>query len=147
MSVRSQPAKQSAIVSRAALNRQRGAVERATALVVLFLSVLGTVAALYGGWGPIVARQFRAGPIAGGLALQGLLTWLQWSYQHRRRIRWPAIVVDAVFTAVGYGPLIVPWLAPQLAARGVPEPGYVAWTIVGLASLLPAWYPESRLVE
>src|SRR5205085_6420165 len=54
MAVQSKPiqsrTKESAVVSRARLRKQRGAVERWTAWVVLFVSFLGTVVALAGGW-------------------------------------------------------------------------------------------------
>lgn len=149
ISVRSQPvrSKQSAVVTRAQIERQRGAVERVLAFVVLLLSFLGTVVAFHGGWGPVLAFQISVAATGGGIALQIVLTWLQWSYRHVPLLRWSSIAVDTALTALGYGPLVVPWLGVQLAARGVGGSLYVAWAIVGLASFLPAWYPESRLVE
>ena len=58
MAVRTQDqriAKESAIVTRARLRKQRGAIERWTALVVLFVSFLGTIVALAGGWPTFLA--------------------------------------------------------------------------------------------
>jgi hypothetical protein len=143
--------KDSAIVRRATLRRQRGAVERWTAFGVLFISVLGTVATLAGGWLPLIAGIRALSPnwaaIAGGAAIQALLTFLQWHYFDRPLVSWPARLADTVLTALGYGPLVVAALIAALAAREVPLPFYAAWGVIGLASLLTAWYPESRLVD
>jgi hypothetical protein len=143
--------KESAVVSRAQLRRQRGAVERWTAWVVLFVSFLGTIVALSGGWVPFLSSLRALHPnwaaVLGGLAIQGLLTFLEWHYFDRRLISWGARIGDAYMTAIGYGPLVVVGLAAALAARGAPAPLYAAWFIIGLVSLGVAWYPESRLVE
>lgn len=143
--------KESAIISRARLRRQRGAVERNTAYVVLFVSFLGTVVAFAGGWPAFIASlqslQPSVAAIAGGIGLQALLTYLQWHYFDKPPIAWAARGADTALTAIGYGPLFAPWLTMQLAARAVPESLYVAWAILGLVSLAVAWYPESRLVE
>lgn len=143
--------KESAITSRARLRRQRGAIERYTAYVVLFVSFLGTVVALAGGWEPFIMSLLAWRPnvaaLGGGIGLQALLTYLQWHYFDHKPISWTARLMDAALTAIGWGPLFAPWLNLQLAARAVPEPLYVAWVILGLVALAVAWYPESRLVE
>lgn len=51
--------KESAVISRAQLRQQRGVVERWTAFVVLFISFLGTIVALAGGW-PSFLASLRA---------------------------------------------------------------------------------------
>lgn len=147
MSVRSQPAKQSALWTRAQLARARGPVERATAWIVLVVSFVGTIVALHGGWAPILALHFSAWAIIGGLLLQGLLTWLQWAYQHNRLLCWGSRIIDATLTAYGYGPLFIMALTAYLVSRGIPEFLYVGWLLIGLVSLGLAWYPESRLVD
>jgi hypothetical protein len=147
VSVRGQSAKSSAIVSRAQIAKARGPVERATAWIVLVVSFVGTIAALYGGWAPILALQFSASAVLGGLLLQGLLTWLQWAYHHSRVLCWGSRIVDAGLTAYGYGPLFIAALEDYLAARDVPLAFYAAWFLIGLVSLGLAWYPESRLVD
>lgn len=147
MSVRSQPAKQSAIVSRAQLARARGPVERTTAWIVLVVSFVGTIVVFHGGWEPILGLHFSLSAIIGGLLLQGLLTWLQWVYQHNRLLCWGSRVIDAGLTAYGYGPLFIDALTAYLTARGVPESFYVGWLLIGLVSLAAAWYPEDRLVD
>lgn len=142
--------KESAVLSRAQLRQQRGAVERWTALVILFVSFLGTIVALAGGWpafiGSIRTLQPHWAAILGGAAIQGLLTFLEWHYFDRPLIAWGARIGDAYLTAIGYGPLVIGPLS-ALAARYAPQPLYVAWFVVGLASLAVAWYPESRLVD
>lgn len=154
MSVRSGPiqrAKESAIVSRATLRRQRGAIERYTAWVVLLISFAGTVVVFAGGWPAFIASWQALRPSiaahVGGIAVQALLTYLQWHYYDVRGISWTARVFDAATTALGYGPLFAPWLIEQLAVRDIPAPFYVAWGIIGLVSYGIAWYPESRLVD
>lgn len=156
MTIRSEPlknapTKESAVISRARLRRQRGAVERWTAWVVLFLSFLGTVVAFAGGWPALIESlrtwQPSAAAILGGLGLQGLLTYLEWHYFDRPLIAWTARGFDTALTAVGWGPLFAPWLIAQLTTRATPEPFYVAWAILGLVALAVAWYPETRLVD
>lgn len=141
--------KQSAIVTRAALDKQRGAFERFSALGILFFSFAGTIAALSGGWSAL-ASEPRIAPIAGGIAAQSALTAAQWWYGAGRgcwRYR-IAVVVDAALTTIGYGPLIVPWLAPYLAARGAGEVApALAWGLIGVVSFLVAWYPERTLID
>lgn len=146
-------AKESAIVSRARLRRQRGAIERWTAFIGLFISFLGTIAAFAGGWPALISAP-RIAPIVSGLAAQGLLTYLQWHYYDNRLLSRPSRVADAVLTALGYGPLFHTGLMAAVAARidipGTPPSDtawYAAWAIIGLIAYGLAWYPESRLVE
>lgn len=161
MSVRSQPAKQSAIVSRAQLARSRGTIEKILAYGVLFLSFLGTVVAFHGGWARILNLQISLGAIAAGLLAQLVLTFLQWAYKHNRLLCWGSRLVDAGLTAGGYGSIFVPIFLAFLAGLGVgaeqvvvlpwlgsTQVGLVgSWAIMGLVSLLAAWYPEDRLVD
>lgn len=151
MTIRSRntSAKQSAIVSRATLDRQRGAFERFSAFVVLFFSFAGTIAALSGGWSALRTDP-QIAPIVGGLVLQGIFTAAEWWYGAGRGV-WIyrlTLCADSALTAIGYGPLIVPWLGAYLVARGAGQLGDVlAWLLVGVASLLTAWYPERQLID
>lgn len=154
MAVRSQPmreAKDSAVVSRARLRKQRGAIERFTAFLVLFLSFLGSVVTLHGGWVPLIESLAAARPVwwalLGGIGLQLLLTYLEWHYFDRVAIAWPARVADTALTALGYGPLVVGRLTAALATEALPDATIPAWIIIGIVSFLAAWYPESRLVD
>lgn len=141
--------KQSAIVSRAALDQQRGAFERFSALAVLLLSFAGTIAALSGGWAALIATP-RIAPIAGGFAIQGALTAAQWWYgAGRGRYRYrTALLVDSGLTTAGYGPLVVPSLAVYLATKVAGDVAVIgAWVIVGIVAALIAWYPEKVLID
>lgn len=141
--------KPSAIVRRATLNHTRSGVERASALMLLLLSFLGTIVAFHGGWGPVLALHFSLTAILGGILLQGFLTWMEWAYGDRRtslKYLLP-LAADTGLTVAGFGPLAVPYLAPFLAARNAPEPIIAAWLIVALVALALAWYPESRLID
>lgn len=146
MAVTSRSNKDSAVVDRATLRRQRGTIERYSAFVLLFVSFAGTIAAFAGGWSALIAAP-RIAPIVGGVVVQALLTHLQWHYFDQPHISRPARVADAILTALGYGPLLHAGLLSGLAGRGVPEPWYVAWGIIVGISYVLAWYPESRLVE
>lgn len=141
--------KASAIVNRAKLDRQRGAFERFSALGVLFFSFAGSIAALSGGWSQLAGHP-RLAPIASGVAIQAALTAAEWWYGDGRG-RWRyrlALLIDASLTTVGYGPLIVPWLTPYLAARGAGDLAlYAAWGLAAIASGLIAWYPEQVLID
>lgn len=150
--VRSEPLgkrKASAIVSRATLDQQRGAFERLMAAGLLFISFAGSIAALSGGWAALLANP-RPGAVASGVAAQVALTAAEWWYGAGRG-RWRyrlALCVDTALTAVGYGPLLAPWLAAYLAARGVGEGATIlAWGAVTLVSAALAWYPEWVLID
>jgi hypothetical protein len=143
--------KASAVVGRATLRKQRGTVERATAWIVLFMSFLGTIVAFHGGWDvlidSVVNRQPNIAAWLFGFGLQLFLTFLQWYYYDNRIVAWSARGFDTWFTAVGYGPLFLAPLMAFLVARGIESPLYFTWGMIGIASLLAAWYPESRLVD
>lgn len=163
MAITSKPIapKQSAIVSRAQLARSRGAIEKILAYGVLFLSFLGTVVAFHGGWARILSLQISLGAIAAGLLAQLVLTFLQWAYKYNRPLCWGSRLVDAGLTAGGYGPIFVPIFLALLLGLGLnaeqavtlpwlgqaPIARVGAWGIMGLVSLLAAWYPEDRLVD
>ena len=142
--------KASAIVRRATLDRQRGAFERCMAIVLLFISFAGSIAAFSGGWAALLAAP-RAGVILAGIAAQVILTAAEWWYGAGRG-RWRyrlALLLDTALTAAGYGPLLAPPLASYLADRGAGDllAAFGAWAIVALASALLAWYPEMTLID
>ncbi len=146
------------VISRAAIRRSRTGAEKALAWGVLALSWLGSVVMAHGGWAPFLAAPSPAA-IGMGLAVQAVLTYLQWAYDDNRWVAWPARAIDALLTALGYGFLVVSGLAALIAVTGLPNllwplawwwvtsAGLVAWVIVYLVSLLVAWYPEKTLVR
>ena len=147
----SRSGKGSAIVTRDRLKTQRSGIERTMAWLVLFLSFLGTIAALHGGFGPLIASistgQFNQAALLGGVLIQLVVTFLEWYYFDRPLIAWGARVVDTAATTIGYGPLFLAPLAVLLYNRGVTSPEPAAWGIIALISLGIAWFPESRLVD
>lgn len=152
MSVKQRPlnSKQSAIVSRQTLDRQRGTFERLSAAGLLFISFAGSIAAVSGGWNLLLTHP-QIGAIVSGILLQVVLTAAEWWYGAGRG-RWRyrvALCVDTALTAAGYGPLLVPWLSTYLAARGAGDvlAPVVAWGVVGIASGALAWYPEYVLID
>lgn len=152
--VKGKIAKPSAVVSRTALTKQRGAVERWSAYVVLLVSFLGTIAAFNGGWVVLITGLLEGSNLFGiaimsllAILLQGGLTYLQWAYADDPRIAYTSRAIDTTFTVWGWGPLFVGGLAAAIAGFGVASPEYWAWGVLGLVSLAAAWYPESRLVD
>lgn len=143
--------KPSAIVSRDRLRTQRGGIERTMAWLVLLLSFLGSIAALHGGFTPLIAsiraREPNVAALLGGILIQLIVTALEWYYFDRPLIAWSARVVDTATTAIGYGPLLLMPLATLLYTRGIDNPIPPAWGIIIVASLGIAWFPESRLVD
>lgn len=146
------------VISRAAVRRSRTTVEKALAWGVLALSWLGSVVTAHGGWTLLLASISPAAT-ALGLAGQAVLTYLQWAYDDIWWIAWPARMIDAALTALGYGFLFVRGLAALFRITGldsvvwplgwwqVTTAGLIAWGIIYLVSLVAAWYPERTLVR
>jgi len=143
---RSRYRKESAIIGQAQLRKQRGKVEQISAGVVLILSALGTIVAFHGSWAALFTH-FSWAALSGGILIQVVLTYLEWHYYDQFYVSWSARGLDTYLTALGFGPLFVPWITEQLTARAVPQSFYSAWAIVAAVSLLIAWWPESRLID
>lgn len=149
--------KASAVFSRTALARSRGPVERILAWATLAASWLGSVVTFHGSWGALVSQP-QPGLIALGLALQAVLTYAQWAYP-RTRMALVSRGLDAATTAYGYAPLFwLGWLVSLLVGWGLPgettvlywtlaPAAIVAWLVSWAVCVLPAWYPESRLID
>lgn len=153
--VRSQPAKtfvvrkESAVILRAQLQRHRGKVERYSAWIVLFVSFVGSVVAFNGGWLNVAALKISIAGTLAGLILQIALTYLEWHYYDKPAVAWGARSIDTITTAIGYGSLLLVPLVKYFEGKSVSTEGaiLIAWLIIGIASFLVAWFPESRLVE
>lgn len=145
-------------ISREALVRNRTKVEKVLAWIGLVVGWIGSVSTAHGGWGNLIASP-SLGLACAGLGTQALLTWAQWSYGDKRSIAWPARVIDATLTALGYGFLFIIPLTVALSRTGLsmtPWPvawfvvsvaGLVAWAVIWVLALLVAWYPERTLVR
>lgn len=143
-------------IARANLRRQRATITWAAAWGVLVLGWLGTIVAANGGWGPFLALEWTWTGWIGGAAAQLLLTWLQWSCSDIPLLAWTSRAVDALLTALGYGVLVVGSLIAWLVEHGLPAApiawglslaGIAAWGILWAICLIPAWWPEHRLVK
>lgn len=143
--------KQSAVVTRADLRKQRGSVERFMAWLVLLLSFVGSIVALHGGWPPFIASltdgPLQLGALLGGVIVQVVLTFLEWYYFDRALIAWGARLADTALTALGYGPLVAAPLAAWLATYAASGAAALAWFLIFVLSFAVAWFPESRLVD
>lgn len=112
-----------ALFSRRRLARQQTAFEQFVAWLLLIISFVGS--ALLGGGG--VDAWVRWQPnlwIAGAtLALQGVLTYVQWIYAEQGGQAWQylaAVLVSSALTAGGYWQPVHPWGVQLLANWQVP---------------------------
>lgn len=143
-----------AVLKRSQLRQARGWFERAAAIAVLFLSLIGSLLTWSGGIGPLVANPGNG--LTWGLAIgsQAVLTAIQWMYRAQGFTHpWylGSLALDMILTVLGYGPVVAPWLTRRLIAAGLPLPveqaAIIAWAIVTIAAFAMAWYPEDRLVD
>ena len=141
--------KSSAILSRSRhLAPARLGFERLMAGGVLFLSVVGSVAAVHGGFLPMVTAP-KIGLIAIAIAVQAVITGVEWLYSHQR-VGWPYLItfgVDVALTVLGYRDVAIPRFADIAAWGGLPEPILVGGIALVIASGFIAWYPESALIN
>ena len=151
--VRSSPMrKKSAVITQQQIDYSRPYFERYASWALLALSFLGSVVAFHGGdWAAIRALHFRTGALIGGLVLQAFCTYLEWSYRHRRfhPLYLFVLALDAGPTAIGYYPVVrgsLSYVANVIGLQGTQASIFV-YILVGLAALLLAWVPESRLIE
>ena len=102
---------------------------------------------LHGGWKPVLALQVNITATIGGVLLQIGLTALEWIYgsQCRHPVYLAALTADAALTAVGYAPLLLPWLLRVLAESAAPM--LFAHALIAAFAMVLAVYPESRMVE
>ena len=114
--------KGSAITGRGNMVQTRHWVERAIAIALLIVSVLGTVVVLHGGWAPFLRFEFTVAGVLGGLLLQGVLTWAQWAYgDNKRSFVYLVALVPTVLPLLRNCSHVVPPSPPSCAsARGTP---------------------------
>ena len=147
---------QPATISRAKLRRQRAWVTWYGAWALLFLGWLGTLVATNGGWGNVLAGRITLTGTILAIVSQAILTWIQWSWSDHLIAAYISRALDAGLTALGYGSLVIAGMAAWFAAQGIPATivvrdwtltGLLAWFILWLIALFPAWYPEHRLIR
>jgi hypothetical protein len=139
-----------AIFSARRLARQQTGLEQFAAIMLLLVSVVGSV--LAGGGG--VARWAELRPIvwsaiAAGV-LQGVLSYVQYTYC----LRWASwqylgsLVLSSALTIAGYWPLAHPWLVGLLEWAKVPAgpAPYWAAALLIVVALGVDLFPERTLV-
>lgn len=145
MAVRS---KRSAIVTQSSLNETRAHFERAIGLLLLVLSVAGSVIAFNGGWENIRAGHWSVAGILAGAGVQLACTMIEWFYRTRRSggQYLIALFVDAGTSVVGFGPIFHDRLAARIPVAD-DLASWLAWGIIGALALLLAFVPESALID
>lgn len=138
--------KPSAVLRSSAIERWQPTFERAIGGVLLGLSIAGTIALFNGAWG-----QPRVAPFFIGLAVQSLLTFVEWLYR-RRRLSWQyltALGVDVLLSVAGYSGIIIDRLAGLFgrAGAGIMPATALAWLVLLVLGGLLAYIPERILVE
>jgi len=145
MAVRS---KKSAIVSQSDLNETRAHFERAIGLLLLVLSVAGSVIAFNGGLDNIRAGGWSVAGILAGAGVQAACTVIEWLYRVRRSSA-PyliALAFDAGTSIVGFGPIFHDKLAAKIPVADDLS-SWLAWGIIGVLALLLAFVPEGALID
>lgn len=138
--------KPSALLSSARLERQQPYFERCVGAALLGLSIAGTVALFQQRWG-----MPHLGPLAAGVALQGIITYVEWAYR-RRRLSKPyiaALVIDVGLSVGGYLSIVLPAMRRLFTAAGfgATMAGVGAWLFILAAAGFLAYIPERILVK
>jgi hypothetical protein len=139
-----------AIFSARRLARQQTGFEQFMAVVLLFVSVIGSTIAGGGGVERWAAGQFILWTAVAAFALQCVLSYVQYVYC----VQWTswqylvAVAVSLTLTLIGYWPLAHPWLVDVLIWARVPALTAPYWAgallvIVGLGIDL---FPERTFV-
>jgi hypothetical protein len=139
-----------ALFSGRKLAGQQSGLERFVAILLLLLSLAGSVLAGGGGveaWAAL--RPLWWGALA-ALALQGVLSYVQWVYC-TRWASWQylsAVAVSSALTLIGFWPLAHPWLVGVLEWARVPAamaPNYAGALLIVVALGIDL-FPERTLV-
>lgn len=140
-----------ALFSGAKLARQQSGFERFVAVLLLLVSLAGSV--LAGGGG--VSRWLELSPIWWGagaaLVVQALLSYVQWIYAATWK-RWQylgAVLVSSALTIIGYWPLAHPWLVSVLQSAQVPAltAQVLGGVLLAVAAMGADVFPEKTLVR
>jgi hypothetical protein len=133
--------KPSAIFTQAQVDHGRAHFERGSALMLLALSIFGSVLA----FNPVA---WSLNGVIAGIGVQVVCTAIEWWWRHKR-LSVPyglAFMVDTGTTIAGFGPIFHDWLAVQLPiAAGLAS--WIAWGIIAVAAMLLAFIPEGRLID
>jgi len=142
--------RRAALFSRKRLARQQTGFEQFVAWLLLIISFVGSLLLGGGGVSAWVAWRPNLWLAGAALALQGVLTYVQWIYAERGWRAWQylaAVLVSSALTAGGYWQLVHPWGVGLLAGWQVPASNapYLAGGLIALAALLIDIFPEQTL--
>lgn len=141
-----------AIISRARLARQQTALEQVTAVLLLLLSLAGSLLAGGGGVEAWLSGRPAAWPAVAAGVVQFGLTAVQWIYAAQGWRSWrylAAVAGSSALTLVGFWPLAWPWLTAVALWLQVPSANApaVAGGALVLASVALDIWPERTLTH
>lgn len=130
---------------------KRGGVEVTAAWFVLAVSFVASGAALFPNqWGTLIDGTLSVHwwRFFIGIGIQGLLTYVQWVYPDRPLWVYGSRAIDATLTAIGLQFAVIGWLPGMFPDTLSPMMAQAAtWAIWWIVCLLPAWFPEARLMK
>lgn len=155
--LRDERRKDTAVVRGETVDRAAIGIMRYGAIALLAISFLGSVVALNGGWGPILAawpqpwRGVNLLAAVVGVGLQIWLTLIEWHKRHNKLslLYITHLAIDAALTFLGYAPILVPFFTGGFVKLNV-EAGlarYAAGALTVVLVVILAKLPEELLVE
>lgn len=149
--------KPTAIVSGETVDRAAIGLMRYGAIALLIVSFVGSIAAVNGGWDPVIKAWPQpwegVNPLAAGVGfgLQWWITMIEWHKRHHKLslLYIFHLAIDTILSFLGFYPLIGPLFASGLAKMGLEQgaANLAAGAIVAVLSVVLAMLPEQMLVE
>ena len=141
-----------ALFSARGLARQQSGFERFIAVVLLMLSLVGSVLAGGGGASAWLATTPVLWGAIAAFILQAVLSYVQWIYAVWGFQVWQytgAVVVSSILTVAGFWSLVWPWLVERLVALLLPlfTAQIVAAALLVVVALAVDIFPEKTLVR
>lgn len=141
-----------AVFSARRLARQQTGFERFVAILLLVISLAGSILAGGGGSTAWLAGQPILWGAGAALVLQGVLSYVQWIYAVYGFHAWQymgAVLLSSALTVGGFWQLVWPWLVAQLAGLKVPTTTaqVAAGALLVLVALAIDVFPEKTLVR
>jgi len=141
-----------AMFSARRLARQQGGFERFVAVLLLALSLIGSVLAGGGGATAWLAREPILWGAGAALILQGMLSYVQWIYAVYGFRVWQysgAVLASSALTISGFWQLVWPWLIDRLVSVAVPliTAQLLAGAMLLIVAIAVDVFPEKTLVR
>lgn len=149
--------RRTAVLSGATVDVATTNIIRTAAGVMLVASFIGSIAALNGGWEPVVAawpRPWEGLSLSAALAgvlIQGWLTVVQLNQRRRKLglLYLSHLIPDVGLTAIGYAPVVLPFLMGGFTRAGL-APDAAFWLAGGIllgGAVSLAMVPEHILID